>query len=65
MTTEIRTIIDLNVRRYRDLLKSETDPVKRRTIANLLAEEEVMLADLLSEESKISPQRTRANGAAQ
>ena len=63
MTIEIRTIIDLNVRRYRDLLKSETDPVKRRTITNLLAEEEVMLADLLSEESKISPQPTRAKGA--
>jgi hypothetical protein len=63
MLPNIRMIIDLNIRHYRDLLKSEIDLTKRRTITNLLAEEEVRLAGLLSEESKISPQATRANGS--
>jgi hypothetical protein len=62
MLPNIRMIIDLNIRHYRDLLKSEADPAKRRTITNLLAEEEVKLAGLVSEESEIIPQATRANG---
>jgi len=52
-------IIDLNIRHYRHLLMGETDPAGY----HLLAEEEVKLTDLLSEESKISsrashPQKT-------
>ena len=62
MIPSIRMIVDLNIRHFRDLLKSETDPAKRRTITDLLAEEEVKLAGLVSEESEISPQATRANG---
>jgi hypothetical protein len=58
----IRMIIELNIRHYRHLLMRETDPAKRRMITNLLAEEEVKLAGLLSEEPKISAQATPANG---
>ena len=46
MSTSARTIIELNIRHYRDLLKSETDPSKRQTILQLLAEEEAKLAKL-------------------
>jgi hypothetical protein len=46
MDSSERTIIGLNIRRYRELLKTETDPVKRQTIATLLAEEEAKLASL-------------------
>jgi len=48
MIPSVRMIVDLNIRHYRDLLKSETDPAKRRTITNLLAEEEVKLARFIS-----------------
>lgn len=41
-----RTIIELNIRHYRGLLTTETDPAKRRTIATLLAEEKAKLASL-------------------
>ena len=41
-----RTIVELNIKHYRDLLKTETDLAKRRTIAGLLAEEEAKLAKL-------------------
>jgi len=44
--TSARTIIELNIKHYRDLLKSETDASKRRTIERLLAEEEAELAKL-------------------
>jgi len=42
--TSARTIIELNIKHYRDLLKSETDASKRQTIERLLAEEETKLA---------------------
>jgi hypothetical protein len=45
-----RRIVELNIERFRELLKSETDPSKRQTIAKLLAEEEAKLARLLAEE---------------
>jgi hypothetical protein len=61
MLPNVRMIVDLNIRRRRNLLKSETDPAKRRTIANLLAQEELKLAGLVSEESKVTLQATRAN----
>jgi hypothetical protein len=41
-----RTIIELNIKHYRQLLKYETEPTKRQTIATLLAEEEAKLASL-------------------
>lgn len=43
MSTAARTIIELNIKYYRELLKSEIDPAKRRTIAQLLREEEAKL----------------------
>jgi hypothetical protein len=42
-----RAIIELNIKHYRDLLKSEMDASKRQTIEKLLAEEEAKLAKLL------------------
>jgi hypothetical protein len=45
----VRTVIELNMKHYRALLKSETDPVKRRTVANLLAEEEAKFAKLMQQ----------------
>jgi len=50
MSPRARRIAELNIERYRELLKSENDSSKRRTIANLLAEEEVKLAKLFAEE---------------
>jgi hypothetical protein len=41
-----RTIVELNIRHYRGLLTTETDPAKRRTIATLLEEEKAKLANL-------------------
>jgi hypothetical protein len=49
MSTAAKTIIELNIKHYQDLLRSETDASKRRTIAKLLAEEEAKLAKLLTE----------------
>jgi AraC-like DNA-binding protein len=46
MIHSARRIIELNIRHYRDLLENETDPLKRRTIAELLADEEARLARL-------------------
>jgi hypothetical protein len=39
-----RTIIELNIKHYRELLKTETHAAKRQTIARLFAEEEATLA---------------------
>ena len=47
-----RTIIELNIKHFRDLLKTETDASKRQTIARLLAEEEASLAKLSRQERK-------------
>jgi len=44
--TSARTIIQLNIKHYRNLLKSETDASKRQTIERLLVEEEAKLAKL-------------------
>jgi len=35
-----KTVADLNIKHFKKLLASETDPVKRQTIERLLAEEE-------------------------
>jgi hypothetical protein len=44
MSPATRTIIDLNIKRYRDLLETETGHKKRKTLSRLLAEEEAKLA---------------------
>jgi hypothetical protein len=47
MSPSVRMIIDLNIKHYQELLKSEADAAKRATIAQLLAEEEAKLAILI------------------
>jgi hypothetical protein len=54
MVSSERTIIGLNIRHFRELLKTETDPAKRRTVAMLLAEEEAKLARLDGRDSASS-----------
>ena len=49
MSVAGRTIIELNIKHFRDLLRNERDPSKRQTITQLLAEEEAKLAKLLGE----------------
>lgn len=49
MSAAARTIIELNIRHYRELLERETDASKRETIAKLLAEEEAKLAKIEAE----------------
>jgi hypothetical protein len=39
-----KTVADLNIAHFKKLLSTEDDPVKRRTIERLLAEEEAKLA---------------------
>jgi len=46
MSTDAKTIIELNIKHYRGLLRRETDAAKRQTIEKLLDEEEVKLAKL-------------------
>jgi len=46
MSVAARTIIELNIKHYRELLKTESDSSKRGSIAKLLAEEEARLAKL-------------------
>ena len=46
MNPSVRTIIELNIRHYRDLLQRTTDASKRATIAKLLAAEEAKLVTL-------------------
>lgn len=50
MGPSARLIVELNIQHYRELLKTETNPTKRRTIAKLLAEEEARLAKLSAEQ---------------
>ncbi|MGA8650863.1 MAG: hypothetical protein WB677_09600 [Xanthobacteraceae bacterium] len=52
MSVAVRTIIELNIKHYRDLLRSETDAAKRQAIAKLLAEEEAKLAKLAAEKGR-------------
>ena len=49
MSVAARTIIELNIKHYRNLLRSETDASRRETIAKLLAEEEAKLLKLAAE----------------
>jgi hypothetical protein len=52
MSTSAREIAELNIKHYQNLLKTETDPKKRQTIAMLLAEEESKLATLSAREQE-------------
>ena len=52
-----RTVADLNITHFKKLLSAEADPVKRRTIERLLAEEEAKLAHAQSPK-KDSPDKT-------
>ena len=49
MNVSIRTIIELNIAHYRELLRGEMDAAKRRTVERLLAEEQAKLANLRNE----------------
>jgi hypothetical protein len=48
-----RTIIELNIRHYEQLLTRETDASKRKTIVALLAEEKAKLLALQREDKKV------------
>ena len=50
MSSSPRTIIELNIRHFRELLETEQDPAKRDMIERLLAEQEQMLAALIKKE---------------
>ena len=47
-----RTIVELNINYYKNLLKTETNALKRQTIFELLAKEEAKLAKLLAHENE-------------
>jgi len=47
-----RTIVELNINYYKNLLKTERNALKRQTILKLLAEEEGKLAKLLAYENE-------------
>ena len=52
MSDAARTIIELNIKHYQDLLKSEADASKHETIAKLLAEEKAKLVKLLADKKR-------------
>jgi hypothetical protein len=52
MSIAARTIIELNIKHYRDLLRTETDLSKRKAAAKMLSEAEVKLAELSIENRK-------------
>ena len=45
MNPSVRMIIELNIKHYRELLKTERETDKRETIMKLLAEEEQKLVE--------------------
>jgi hypothetical protein len=47
MNASARIIMELNIKHYRGLLKTETDASKRQIISKLLSQEEAKLAELL------------------
>jgi len=47
-----RTIIELNIRHYRELLNAETDSAKRQMIGKLFAEQEAKLLALDRQKKK-------------
>lgn len=48
----MRRIIQANIDRFKELLKTETDPVKRAMLSRLLAEEEAKLEHAPKPEEK-------------
>ena len=48
MNASARMIMELNIRHYRELLKTEIDASKRRIISKLLSEEQAKLAKVLT-----------------
>jgi hypothetical protein len=60
MSTSAREIHELNIRHYRRLLETETDPKRRQTILSLLRKEE---ADLAKLDRSVSSRPSPANRA--
>ena len=50
MSSPPRTIIELNIRHFRELLETEQDPAKRDMIERLLVEQEQKLAVLIKKQ---------------
>jgi hypothetical protein len=48
----VRSILQANIDRFNDLLRTETDPTKQAMITRLLAEEQAKLANLPKPEKK-------------
>ena len=48
----MRRIIQANIDRFSELLKTETDPTKRSMLVRLLAEEDLKLKQSAAEEKK-------------
>jgi hypothetical protein len=65
MSISAREIHELNVRHYRKLLETETDPGRRQTIIFLLRREEISLARLDRSISSRSPSPSPANRASE
>jgi hypothetical protein len=65
MSISARDIHELNIRHYRKLLETETDPGRRQTITLLLRKEEASLAKLDRSVSRRSPSPSRANRASE
>jgi hypothetical protein len=55
MEVETRRIIQANIARYKELMKTETDPTKRAMEARLLAEEEAKLKQIASGARRFAP----------
>lgn len=53
MTASARMIMELNIKHYRELLKTETDVSKRQVISKLLSEEMATLAKLQARKDEI------------
>jgi hypothetical protein len=50
MNASARMIMELNIKHYRELLKTETDAAKRQVISKLLSEEQAQLKLLTRKE---------------
>ena len=49
MNASARMIMELNIKHFRELLKTETDASRRQVISKLLSEEAAQLAKLLKQ----------------
>ena len=52
-----RTVAELNIQHFKQLLETEADPVKKQTIQQLLAEEKAKLALALANKTGSKPNR--------